>query len=369
MSKPVASGARLITVGVALAVVSASLLVVSANALDSIVVDRAELDDDLLRVEGEGAVPDAIVWVTSAESSASSPADDDGRFRLLAPNFQSSNCQVTVTDGATSARVSLDECTPTAPPTTPPPTTAPPTTTTTTTTEPTTTTTTEPPTTTTTTTTQPTTTTTASTTSTTTTLPPTTTTTTVPPTTTTTTLPPTTTTTVPPTPVTFTDLHDLVPGRCFSAALSTVDVAVCIGIESGFNPTNFTNNACVASTTAFNTRTVGDTFTATVTAQPGRHITRVHYQQSGSRILSRSLYWQASGTGQLTANGVSVPFSFTLPTLTRTIDLTGQNVESTTISVSISMSAGRSTNQPRVTDPPGSATISVSSAVISVESD
>jgi hypothetical protein len=360
MSEPVASGARLITVGVALAVVSASLLVVSVNALDSIVVDRAELDDGLLRVEGEGAVPDAIVWVTSAESSASSPAADDGRLRLLAPNFQSSNCQVTVTDGATSAQVSLDECTPTAPPTTPPPTTAPPTTTTTTTTEPTTTTTTEPLTTTTTTTQPPTTTTSTTTTTTTTTLPP----------TTTTTVPPTTTTTVPPTPVTFTDLHDLVPGRCFSAALSTVDVAsVRIGIESGYNPTNFTNNACVASTTAFNTRTVGDTFTATVTAQPGRHITRVHYQQSGSRILSRSLYWQASGTGQLTANGVIVPFSFTLPTLTRTIDLTGQYVESTTISVSISMSAGRSTNQPRVTDPPGSATISVSSAVISVESD
>ena len=150
MSKPVARGARLITVGVALAGMSASLLVVSVNALDSIIIDRAELDDGLLRVEGEGAVPDSIVWVTSAESSASSRADDDGRIRLLAPNFQSSNCQVTVTDGATSAQVSLDECTPTAPPTTPPPTTAPPPTTTTTTTEPPTTTTTEPPTTTTT---------------------------------------------------------------------------------------------------------------------------------------------------------------------------------------------------------------------------
>ena len=74
------------------------------------------------------------------------------------------------------------------------------------------------------------------------------------------------------------------------------------------------------------------------------------------------------GTGQLTANGVGVPFSFTLPNLTKTIDLTGQNVESTTISVSISMSAGRSTSQPRVTNSPGSARISVTSAVISVES-
>jgi hypothetical protein len=360
MSKPVAIGARLITVGVALVGVSASLLAVPVKALDSITVDRAELDDGLLRVEGEGAVPDAFVSVTSAESSAGSPADDDGRFRLLAPNFRSSNCQVTVTDGATSEQVTLDECTPTAPPTTPPPTASPPTTstTTTTTTLPPTTTTTVPPTTTTTTTTVPPTTTTTSTTTTTTT-------TTLPPTTTST----RTTTTVAPTPVTFTELHDLVPGRCFSAALSTVEVAsVRIGIESGFNPTNWTNNACVAATTAFNTRSVGDTFTVTVTAQPGRHITRVHYQQAGGRLLQRSLYWFASGTGQLTANGVSVPFSFTLPTLTRTIDLTGQNVESTTISVSISMLAGRSTTQPRVTDPPGSAYISVTSAVISVES-
>ena len=113
---------------------------------------------------------------------------------------------------------------------------------------------------------------------------------------------------------------------------------------------------------------MSDTFTVTVTAPPGQRLTRVHYQQTGNRLLERSIYWQASGTGQLTANGVTMPFSFTLPGLTRTIDLTGQNVESATISVSISMSAGRSTNEPRVNDPPGSASISVTSAVISVES-
>ena len=115
-------------------------------------------------------------------------------------------------------------------------------------------------------------------------------------------------------------------------------------------------------------------------ADRGRHVHRHRHRSAGTahhprslpavrgRLLQRSQYWRASGTGQLTANGVSVPFSFTLPTLTRTIDLTGQNVESTTISVSISMSAGRSTNFPQVTNPPGSASISVTSAVISVES-
>ena len=125
MSKPVARRARLITVGVALAGVSTSLLALPPSALAAMFVDRAELDpDEGLRVEGEDAVPHAVVWVTSAQSSASSLADEDGRFRVLAANFQSSNCQATVTDGATSVQVSLDECTPTPPTTTPPTTTA-----------------------------------------------------------------------------------------------------------------------------------------------------------------------------------------------------------------------------------------------------
>ena len=358
MGKPVARGAGLIAGGVALVGLSAALLVVQVNALDATSIDRAELDDGALRVEGIRAVPNATVRVTSAESSASSRADSKGRFRVVASNFRSSNCRVTVTDGPTSAQVTLDECTPT----TPPPTTLPPPATTTSTT--------------TTTTTLPATTTTSTTT--TTTLPPatttttTTTTTTLPSTTTTTTTtlpPPPTTTTLPQAPMTFTDLHDLVPQRCFSGALSTVDVrSVRIGIESGYNPETWQNKACIASTTSFNPRTVSDTFTVTVTAPPGQRLTRVHYQQSGNRLLERSTYWFANGTGQLTVNGVSVPFSFTLPNLARTIDLTGQNVESATISVSISMAAGRSANEPRVTNPPGSGSVSVTSAVISVES-
>ena len=123
MSKPVATGPRLITVGIALAAVSAALFVVPRNAVAEMFVDRAELDDDEgLRVEGEDAVPFAIVRVTSAQSSASSPADDDGRFRVLSLEFRSSNCRAMVTDGVTTVQVVLDECTPTTP-TTPPPTT------------------------------------------------------------------------------------------------------------------------------------------------------------------------------------------------------------------------------------------------------
>ncbi len=175
--------------------------------------------------------------------------------------------------------------------------------------------------------------------------------------------------TPPPTLGTFTDLHDLVPHRCYVAATSTVVAdSVVIGIENGGAvPGTFQRKACIAATTAFNPASVGDTFTVTVTAPPGMTISRVQYVQVGSRLLERSTYWRASGTGELTAGGVSVPFSFTTPSLGRSIDLTGQNVASTTISVSISMSAGRSANQPRVTNPPGSASISVTSARIIVE--
>ena len=314
MSTPVARRARLITFGVALVGVTASLLVVPGDAVAEMFVDRAELDDDDgLRVEGEDAVPFAIVRVTSAESSASSPTDDDGRFRVLSLEFRSSNCRATVTDGVTTVQVVLDECTPTTPTT--PPTTShddddataprpPPhrrpqqqqhTTTTTTTPPPTTTTTTAPPTTTTTTT----------------------------PTTTT-----TTTTTVPTDPVTFTDLHDSVPYRCYIAEQSTMSAdRVSIAMENGGAvPGTFQRRACIAATTAFNPRSVTDTFTVTVTAPPGQRLTRVTYTQTGNRLLERSTYWRASGTGQLTANGVTMPFSFTHPGLARSIELTGQNV-------------------------------------------
>jgi hypothetical protein len=140
-----------------------------------------------------------------------------------------------------------------------------------------------------------------------------------------------------------------------------------IGIESGINPVTWINKACKASTTAFHSRTGGDTFTVTVTAPPGMRITRVHHEQAGTRYLERSTYWQASGTGTLTVNGVPVSFSFTAPTLIKTVDLAGQNVESTTVSVTIHLAAGRNSAFPRVTGPPGSATSQVTDAVIRVE--
>src|SRR5262249_22622024 len=140
----------------------------------------------------------------------------------------------------------------------------------------------------------------------------------------------------------FTALHDLVPGRCFSTPLSIVGPdAVDIGIESGFDPATWIDRAFIASTRAFHSRTATDTFTVTGAAPPGIRITRVVYEQAGTRFMERSTYWQASGTGMQTVDGVPLPFSFTNPTLTKAVDLADQDVEGATVSVMIRLTAGR----------------------------
>jgi hypothetical protein len=166
----------------------------------------------------------------------------------------------------------------------------------------------------------------------------------------------------------FTGLTDLVPNRCFSAPLSTVGADnVDIGLESGYNPATWISKAFIASTYAFHSRTASDTFNVTIAAPQGKRITRIHYQQVGTRFLERSTYWYANGTGALTVNGSTLPFSFIAPTLVKTVDLTSQPVESATVSIMVSLTAGRNSAFPRVKDAPGGASISVTDAVIRVE--
>ncbi|MFW6097879.1 MAG: hypothetical protein ACOC9Z_07375, partial [Chloroflexota bacterium] len=100
-----------------LALLAIAALLVGPAGAQSIEVDRAELDDGELRVEGEGAVPDAPVTVSSAESTAGDEADGDGEFRVRTTGFESSTCEVTVGDGVSSVQVTLSDCTPSANPT------------------------------------------------------------------------------------------------------------------------------------------------------------------------------------------------------------------------------------------------------------
>ncbi len=106
---------RLLTV-----LLTAALLVLVGPAAQAAVsVTRADLGAGQLRVEGRGSLPNAVVTVTSPESSASSRADQSGAFRVEASSFRSSTCRVTVSDGSTSVTVSLSGCSTTSSP--PPP--------------------------------------------------------------------------------------------------------------------------------------------------------------------------------------------------------------------------------------------------------
>lgn len=89
------------------------------TALAAVQLTRAELNGGQLRIEGQGAVPNATMTV---DGIARGTADSTGRFRIEAANFSSPTCRVTVGDGATSVHVSLTGCTSS---TAPPPGTAP----------------------------------------------------------------------------------------------------------------------------------------------------------------------------------------------------------------------------------------------------
>src|SRR6266851_1986369 len=89
---------------------------VQANA--AIVITRSELIGGQLRVEGQGAQPNAPI---SVNGTVRGTADTGGRFKILAANFSSPTCSVTVSDGVTSAAASLIGCTSAPPPPPPPP--------------------------------------------------------------------------------------------------------------------------------------------------------------------------------------------------------------------------------------------------------
>jgi hypothetical protein len=111
------SRARPLPIPVRVAAVSvtlAALAAVPSTALGVVDVTRAELKSGELRVEGRGAVPNAMITV-NADSVVTGRADGSGAFRVEASGYRSSTCRVTVSDGAGSSEAALEECTTVAP--------------------------------------------------------------------------------------------------------------------------------------------------------------------------------------------------------------------------------------------------------------
>lgn len=93
-------------------VVSMAAFVPSAEA--AVTITRADLSSGQLRVEGTGAVPNHLVTVTPGNVTGTS--DANGAFKIQASPYNSPTCQVTVSDGTTSAGTSLSGCTPSVAP-------------------------------------------------------------------------------------------------------------------------------------------------------------------------------------------------------------------------------------------------------------
>ena len=108
-----------------LAIVAASVVAIGASAGSAhaaVSITRSELNSSQLRVEGGGALPNATVTVNPGGIIGKS--DSAGAFRIQSTAYSSSTCQVTVSDGSTSATALLAGCAPSG--TSPPPTTSAP---------------------------------------------------------------------------------------------------------------------------------------------------------------------------------------------------------------------------------------------------
>src|SRR3954454_24597058 len=118
---------RLFSIAV-LTIATLGLVATSADA--AVRVTRSELNSGQLRVEGNGRLPSHTVPITPGPVTGTS--DSNGLFRIQTSPYSSSTCQVTVSDGATSATAWLSGCTvwtatpPPSPSPTPSPTPTPP---------------------------------------------------------------------------------------------------------------------------------------------------------------------------------------------------------------------------------------------------
>jgi hypothetical protein len=89
---------------------------VMAETAGAVTVDKIELRDGQLRVQGTGA-PNIFIIASSTTSSAGFRADPSGAFKIQGSGFTAPDCRVTVSDRRTpTATVTLPGCTPSVEP-------------------------------------------------------------------------------------------------------------------------------------------------------------------------------------------------------------------------------------------------------------
>ena len=130
--------------------------------------------------------------------------------------------------------------------------------------------------------------------------------------------------------VTFDSFSDSVPGRFYDAAGAQVSAADPNTLQLGLQ--NFT-----ASTRYPFPRVAMDTASVMITAPRGYYIARVTYTQRGSGEIGRAA--GAMGGSQWTVAGASYPLKTfaTNPTVTETVDLTGQGLTRVPVTVTTTL--------------------------------
>ena len=94
----------------AVAAVILTMAVFAPAAQAAVTITRAELNSGQLRVEGTGALPNHVVTVTPG--NVTGMTDANGAFKIETSPYSSPTCQVTASDGSTSASATLSGCTP-----------------------------------------------------------------------------------------------------------------------------------------------------------------------------------------------------------------------------------------------------------------
>jgi hypothetical protein len=165
-------------------------------------------------------------------------------------------------------------------------------------------------------------------------------------------------------PVTFSDITDAVPSRFFDAATTAPDPdngnKLLIGFNTGFDAETWTVNEFTASTAAFHHAAAMDTISFLIEAPNDFYIAKITYTQRGAHGISR--IGRAAGGVHWVVDGVPADLGLfhTDPTLSGTVDLTGQNK----IFVPVSITCGLFAFTPPLV---ASATISITSAEVLVE--
>src|SRR4051794_6654596 len=86
-----------------------ALVAVPRSASAAVTLTTAQLQGNELRVNGTGASRNTGI---SVDGVLMGQSDDQGRFSLRRQPFASATCIITVSDGSSSAQVTLSGCTP-----------------------------------------------------------------------------------------------------------------------------------------------------------------------------------------------------------------------------------------------------------------